>query len=384
MTSASSSCSSRRASRCRASGCAASPSSCHSASRSSRSPRACSRRAGSVGRAVCPALRAPRHAAAWRHQGHPIAPPQQHGCLPWPQEPASGPPKVEGSRRVHRRQAGLLLGAPDLLGKFIPLDPGVLNINNPPEAFVLSCSLVLSTSAFVFPVLKEKGWEEEPVGEAATSVLLLQDLAVAPLLVSLPYIVGQGPTEPNAVSLLTAKATLGFGTVLYVGSLLLRRIFALVATPPAAAPSAPPGPSHRLRPHRLRALPPPAHHHATGRWPRRAAPRPLWPSACSSRSGWARSPRASASPTRRAPSPPACCSPTPTIAPRCRPPPSRGSVRCLPSPLYRAQIQADILPFKGILLGARRAAPTHRTSPRTTSAAHRPPQPTLSTLLRLA
>mgnify|MGYP007031104288 CR=1 FL=1 len=42
---------------------------------------------------------------------------------------------------------GLVVGW--LLGKFIPLDPGVLNINNPPEAFVLSCSLVLSTSAFV-------------------------------------------------------------------------------------------------------------------------------------------------------------------------------------------------------------------------------------------
>lgn len=125
--------------------------------------------------------------------------------------------------------ATFLLGGPALLGRLIPLDPGVINIQNPAEAFVLACSLVLSTSAFVFPVLKEKGWEEEQVGEAATSILLLQDLAVAPLLVLLPYIVGQGPTDPNAITLLTAKATVGFGSILWVGSLVLRRLFALVA-----------------------------------------------------------------------------------------------------------------------------------------------------------
>ena len=39
----------------------------------------------------------------------------------------------------------------------------------------------LSTSAFVFPALKAKGWEERPTGVAASTVLLLQDLSVAPL-----------------------------------------------------------------------------------------------------------------------------------------------------------------------------------------------------------
>ena len=66
-------------------------------------------------------------------------------------------------------------------------------------------------------------------GQAATSILLLQDLAVAPLLVLLPYIVGKGPTDYTAIAFLTAKATLGFGSVVFAGSFLLRRFFKFVA-----------------------------------------------------------------------------------------------------------------------------------------------------------
>ncbi len=71
----------------------------------------------------------------------------------------------------------------------------------------------LSTSAFIFPVLKEMEWEDKAVGQAATSILLLQDLFVAPLLVLLPFVVGQEETDYNAIAFLTAKATLGFGSV---------------------------------------------------------------------------------------------------------------------------------------------------------------------------
>ena len=115
------------------------------------------------------------------------------------------------------------------LERFVPLDDGLINISQPIEALVIALSLTLSTSAFVFPVLNERGWEDEESGQAATSILLLQDLAVAPLLVLLPYVVGQGPTDYAAISFLTAKASLGFGSVIFVGSMILQRIFALVA-----------------------------------------------------------------------------------------------------------------------------------------------------------
>jgi Kef-type K+ transport system membrane component KefB len=128
--------------------------------------------------------------------------------------------------------AGILLVAPTL-ERFLPssFDNGLLDITSPVEALVLALAGTLSTSAFVFPVLKEREWEEEPSGQAATSILLLQDLAVAPLLVLMPYLVGtDGSTDYTAIAFLTAKATIGFGTVIYLGSIVLRKLFDLIAT----------------------------------------------------------------------------------------------------------------------------------------------------------
>ncbi len=127
-----------------------------------------------------------------------------------------------------------ILSAPEFLERFIPLDGGLINIHNPIEALILALAGTLSTSAFVFPVLKEKEWEDEKSGEAATSILLLQDLAVAPLLVLLPFVAGQGIGDSgsstySAVAFLTLKATLGFGSVVFLGSYVLSKLFGLVA-----------------------------------------------------------------------------------------------------------------------------------------------------------
>ena len=79
-------------------------------------------------------------------------------------------------------------------------------------------------------MLKQKGWEASPDGIAALSILLLQDLAVAPLLVVLPLVAGTGPQDPQTLGLLAAKATFGFGAVLWACSYLLRLAFELVAS----------------------------------------------------------------------------------------------------------------------------------------------------------
>jgi Kef-type K+ transport system membrane component KefB len=105
----------------------------------------------------------------------------------------------------------------------------LINIQDPIQACVLAVTCSLSTSAFIFPALKEKGWEEEPSGEAATTILLLQDLLVAPLLVILPLVVNVGPTDYSAIGFLTAKATIGFGSVVLVGSYFLQKVFSLVS-----------------------------------------------------------------------------------------------------------------------------------------------------------
>lgn len=122
-----------------------------------------------------------------------------------------------------------LTGVPQTLGEYLPLDQALINIDRPVEAVVLAFAGALSTSAFIFPVLKERGWEDEESGEAATSILLLQDLMVAPLLVLLPYLVGENQADYAAIGFLTAKATLGFGAIMYGASFILRRLFTLVA-----------------------------------------------------------------------------------------------------------------------------------------------------------
>jgi Sodium/hydrogen exchanger family len=95
-------------------------------------------------------------------------------------------------------------GFPEMLRELnIPIQATFIQNISPVEAVIVAMAGALSTSAFVFPVLKERGWEEMPSGEAATSVLLLQDLMVAPLLVLLPYLVGQDETDYWAISFLT-------------------------------------------------------------------------------------------------------------------------------------------------------------------------------------
>jgi Kef-type K+ transport system membrane component KefB len=135
---------------------------------------------------------------------------------------------------------GLFFGGPYLLPIVqdvrVPIDPDLITLlEKPVIAFSIASAGALSSSAFVLPILKEKGWEKGSDGIAALSILLLQDLAVAPILVILPLIAdfnmgGTSATQdPMGLSILVAKATIGFGTVLALASVVLRRIFQLVA-----------------------------------------------------------------------------------------------------------------------------------------------------------
>jgi len=137
---------------------------------------------------------------------------------------------------------GLFLGGPLLFqvvsNPSVPIDPLIVQLlEQPVVAFAIAAAGALSSSAFVLPILKEKGWEDRPDGIAALSILLLQDLAVAPLLVLLPLIAevegvgtGEGGADPIALGILAFKATVGFGAVLSLASVALRKVFQLVAT----------------------------------------------------------------------------------------------------------------------------------------------------------
>lgn len=137
---------------------------------------------------------------------------------------------------------GFFLGGPLLFqvvsNPQVPIDPLIVQLlEQPVVAFAIAAAGALSSSAFVLPILKEKGWEDRPDGIAALSILLLQDLAVAPLLVILPLIAdvegvgtGEGGADPIQLAILAFKATVGFGAVLALASVALRKVFQLVAS----------------------------------------------------------------------------------------------------------------------------------------------------------
>ena len=130
---------------------------------------------------------------------------------------------------------GVFWGGPIILNLAaqagLPLDFPLIKpvVENPIESFVIAAAGALSSSAFVLPVLKQKDWEEQPEGISGLSILLLQDLAVAPLLVVIPLLAGSGPQSAFELTLLIFNATIGFGAVLAAGSYILRYVFDIVA-----------------------------------------------------------------------------------------------------------------------------------------------------------
>lgn len=113
-----------------------------------------------------------------------------------------------------------------------PIDDALLKTieATPVAAFCVAAAGSLSSSALVLPVLEAKGWKDLPEGAAALSILLLQDLAVAPILVALPLVAGGGSAVGDSdIALLAFKATIGCGAVILLGNRVLRVAFDAVA-----------------------------------------------------------------------------------------------------------------------------------------------------------
>ncbi len=96
-------------------------------------------------------------------------------------------------------------------------------------SLILGFGLALSSTAFVLQLLQERGETPSPHGQAAFAVLLLQDLAIVPLLAALPLL-GSRP-DPDAENLLTTVgiAVLMLALLVALGRWVLPRAFDLVA-----------------------------------------------------------------------------------------------------------------------------------------------------------
>ena len=101
----------------------------------------------------------------------------------------------------------------------------------PAVAIMIGAALSLSSTAIVIPVLAGEKRLGTAVGRYTFAVLLLQDLAVAPLLVLATMLAGGTSGDLGARLILTlAPAAVALAVVIVVGRLVLRPLFHSVAT----------------------------------------------------------------------------------------------------------------------------------------------------------
>ena len=98
------------------------------------------------------------------------------------------------------------------------------------SALVTGYVLALSSTPFAMQILQERRWAETPTGKTAFSILLFQDIAVIPLLAILPLLASGGPhVDATALSLAIGQAVLILAGILILGPRLARPVFRLVA-----------------------------------------------------------------------------------------------------------------------------------------------------------
>ena len=107
---------------------------------------------------------------------------------------------------------------------------GKLAFNLPSNALVvLGGGLALSSSAFVLQLLKDKEQLSTRFGKASFGILLLQDLAVVPLLVVTPILAGGGAGLGAALGSALVKAGLALSAIAFAGHFVLDPLFNTVA-----------------------------------------------------------------------------------------------------------------------------------------------------------
>jgi len=100
----------------------------------------------------------------------------------------------------------------------------------PAAAIAIGAALALSSTAIVMPILAEQKRQHAIAGRATFSVLLFQDLAVAPILVTLT-LMGRRSDEPFSPAMLLSllPAIIGVAALFLFGRLLLRPMLRSVA-----------------------------------------------------------------------------------------------------------------------------------------------------------
>ena len=96
-------------------------------------------------------------------------------------------------------------------------------------ALIIGSALSLSSTAIVLQVIEEHSEQSTRVGRLSFSILLLQDLAVIPILVLLPLLSNPEVNIVHALGGAFADAAIAMAIIFVIGRLFLRPIFRVVA-----------------------------------------------------------------------------------------------------------------------------------------------------------
>lgn len=102
--------------------------------------------------------------------------------------------------------------------------------SNPSEAIILGSSLSLSSTAIVLELLSSQGRLKTTVGRSSFAVLLLQDLAVIPVLMFVSLLAaGSGGSVLASLGRALAQAAIALAVIILFGRVLLQPLFQMVA-----------------------------------------------------------------------------------------------------------------------------------------------------------
>ena len=100
-----------------------------------------------------------------------------------------------------------------------------------PAAIVLGAGMALSSTAIVMQILAERGEVATRHGRISFSILLLQDLAAVPLLAMVPLLEGGGASADwSTLGFAALKAVAALAAIILIGRYVLQPVFRIVAS----------------------------------------------------------------------------------------------------------------------------------------------------------
>ena len=97
------------------------------------------------------------------------------------------------------------------------------------DAFIIGAALALSSTAMVIALMREQGTLATQSGRVALAILLFQDLLVVPLLVLIPQLGGDGETVLLALAFAFLKGVLALIGIILLGRIVLAPLFRSIA-----------------------------------------------------------------------------------------------------------------------------------------------------------